>query len=258
MLRTDSGLKYFSGGQGMEAVICHPSLGLGRFLFYRMLPSLSRRYRVFTYDPRGIGDNEALDPSLSAWVEDVGQLMEIADCPCHLIGVSLGTWVMSRAAVAWPDRMGRLVLMGATREFEDGVQQVQARRQELSQTPGSMEDFARRYADSTLADFVDGELKEQLIVDMTTCDPQRYLSAMAEIYLTSNAAVFPRIKVPTLIVVGTRDTRTSPADADAAASLIPKSQVRVVPDAGHLALLDQPRRIQDLVEAFLATGELDV
>lgn len=256
MLRTDSGLKYFSVGGGTQAIICHPSLGLGRFLFYRMLPSLSRRYRVFTYDPRGIGENRALEPSLAAWVEDVGQLMEIANGPCHLIGVSLGTWVMSRAAVAWPDRVGRLVLMGTTRGFEDGAQQVEERRQALSETPQAMEDFARRYVDSTLGDFVDRELKEQLVWEMQQQDPSLYLRAMAEIYLQSNSGVFPQIEAPTLIVVGTRDTRTSPADADAAANLIPNSLVRVVPDAGHLALLDQPRRIQDLVETFLATGEL--
>ena len=66
MLRTKQGLKYFAMGDGPEAVVCHPSLGLGRFLFYRLVPPLSRRYRVVTYDPRGVGENAAFAPELDA------------------------------------------------------------------------------------------------------------------------------------------------------------------------------------------------
>ncbi|WP_207711750.1 alpha/beta fold hydrolase [Sulfobacillus harzensis] len=254
MERTPSGLKYFVTGDGPEAVICHPSLGLGRFLFYRLIPSLSRRYQVFAYDPRGIGENAAMDPNLADWVGDVGELLDIAARPVHLIGVSLGTWVMSRAAVRWPQRVARLVLMGTTPGFENGPQDIESRRTELSQL--GMERFARQYAENTLAPSTPSEIRDQLTEDLKTADPNRYLAAMAAIYLVGNREIFPQVLNDTLIVVGSLDQRTSPDMADAAARLIPNSQVRVVPDAGHLALLDQPERIEDLVLEFLATGRL--
>ena len=255
MLRTRSGLKYFTMGDGPEAVICHPSLGLGRFLFSRLLPPLSRHYRVVTYDPRGVGENAAREPDLDAWVEDVGDLLDEVDRPAYLIGVSLGTWVMARAAVRWPDRIRRLVLIGATPGFQDGETVVEQRRQELAAM--SMDEFSRQYATNTLTRFADPEVKEQLVADMRTMDADNYLQAMAAIYLTSNRRVFQELAHETLFVVGSHDTRTSPRMADEAAKLAAKARVQVVPDAGHLALLDQPQRVQEMIEAFLAVGRVE-
>lgn len=255
MLRTERGLKYFTLGDGEEAVICHPSLGLGRFLFYRALAPLSRRYQVISYDPRGVGENSAFEPELEAWVDDVGDLMVQLNRPCHLIGVSLGTWVMSRAAARWPERVGRLILVGTTPVFSDGQALVDARRSEFETT--TMPEFARQYADATLTAFCDPEIKEQLVADLKTRDPEQYLKAMEAIYLVDNADAFSGVRAETLIIVGAQDRRTTPSMADRAAELIERSQVRVVPDAGHLALLDQPERVQALFETFLATGAVD-
>lgn len=255
MERTVGGLKYFAMGDGPEAVICHPSLGLGRFLFYRLILGLSRHFRVMSYDPRGIGENAALAPDLEAWVEDVGDLMTLAGTRCHLIGVSLGTWVMSRAAVRWPDRTGRLVMMGTTPGFSNGASLVDARRRELATI--SMADFAQQYADATLTRFADSDIKQQLVMDLRGADADKYLASMAAIYLTDNTAVFEAVKAETLVVVGSLDARTPPQMADRAAQLIPESAVRIIPDAGHLALLDQPIRVQELIESFLRTGTIN-
>lgn len=254
MERTPSGLKYFVMGDGPYAVICHPSLGLGRFLFSRLLPPLSRDYQVFAYDPRGVGENREMEPSLDAWVLDVGELMDIADRPVHLIGVSLGTWVMARVAARWPERVGRLVLMGTTPGFDEGAQQVEARRQELTNL--GMDAYARQYAEATLLARVDSEVREQLMEDLKSTDVASYLQAMAAIYLVGNQKVFPRISCDTLIMNGSLDRRTTPLQADLAQALIPHSQVRILPEAGHLALLDQPGRVEDVIREFLATGRL--
>ncbi|MCY0897836.1 MAG: alpha/beta hydrolase [Firmicutes bacterium] len=255
MLRTKTGLKYFMMGDGPEAVICHPSLGLGRFLFYRLIPPLSRKWTVVAYDPRGVGENADFTPRLDDWVADVGDLMEELGKPTHLIGVSLGTWVMSRVAARWPERVRRVVLIGATVGFGQGAAAVEARRAELAQQ--GMEAFARSYARSTLTAWADPEIVEQLAQELATCRPEQYVRAMAEIYLTDNTAAFQGMKAETLLIVGTEDQRTPPAMADAASALIPHSFVRVIPNAGHLALMDQPVRIQELVEEFLSTGHIE-
>ena len=255
MLRTKRGFKYFAIGDGAEAVICHPSLGLGRFLFYRAVPPLSRRYEVVTYDPRGVGENQALEPDLEAWVDDVGDLMVQLGKPCHLIGVSLGTWVMARAAAHWPEGTARVILMSTTLGFPDGGESVQARRHEFESVP--MSEFARQYADSTLTSFCEPEVKEQLIADLKTCDVAQYLKAMEAIYLVDNVAAFQGIQAETLVVAGAQDRRTPPAMADRVGELIQKSLVKVLPDAGHLALLDQPERVQQLSLEFLSTGSID-
>jgi 3-oxoadipate enol-lactonase len=255
VLRAASGLKYFESGKGPETIIFHPSLGLGRFLFYRMIAPLSRSFRVVAYDPRGFGDNQALEPNLEAWVSDVGELMASSSGPCHLIGVSLGTWVMSRAAVRWPERVGRLVLMGTTPGFADGAAAVAARREALRQT--TMAEFAREYADSTLTRFAYAEVKDQLIEDLKRAGPDNYLEAMSAIYLADNRTVFTEIAAPTIVITGALDTRTPPSAGEQATRLIPHSTLRVVSNAGHLVLLDQPGRVEELVNAFIAGEEID-
>ncbi|PSR22268.1 MAG: alpha/beta hydrolase [Sulfobacillus acidophilus] len=242
-------------GDGPEAVICHPSLGLGRFLFYRLIPPLSRHYTVISYDPRGVGENQALEPNLEDWVKDVGDLMALAQKPCHLVGVSLGTWVMARAAVRWPDAVRRLVLIGATPGFADGKALVESRRQQLAQT--SMAEFARQYASQTLTAFAEEEVKEQLTADLQTQSAEAYLKAMAEIYFVDNVSTYAAVQTPTLVLVGSQDERTPPDRADAVAELLGHGSVRVVANAGHLALLDQPRRVAELIEEFLASGVVD-
>ena len=255
MLHTEKGLKYLTLGDGPEAVICHPSLGLGRFLFYRLIPPLSRHYQVISYDPRGVGDNAKWEPRLDDWVEDVGDLMASVNKPCHLLGVSLGTWVMSRAALRWPERVGRLVLMGTALGFSGGLELVESRREEFLNQ--SMDEFALHYEESTLTRFVDVEVKDQLVQELRMQSVESYLKAMQEIYLVDNRETFQNLEAETLVIVGTKDDRTTPAMADEAAQAILHSSLCLVPNASHLALLDQPQRVQTLVETFLATGVVD-
>lgn len=255
MDRADSGLKYFTMGNGSQVVICHPSLGMGRFLFNRLIPPLSRRYTVISYDPRGVGDNAHLAPTMDGWVEDVHQLLEMVGKPAHLVGVSLGTWVMARVAANWPFLVERLVLMGTTPGFADGRAVLEARTQELQNI--SMQQFARWYVSNTLSSDVDAEIQEQMVIELASVDPEQYLKAMQAIYLEDNRSVFPQVKVPTLILVGSQDLRTPPAMADEADGLIPGSTVHVIPNAGHLALLDQPLRVWHILESYLQFGTID-
>lgn len=254
MERTSRGLKYRVTGQGEETIIFHPSLGMGRFLFYRLIPPLSRHFRVISYDPRGIGENRELAPLLEEWVQDVGDLVDMVSGPVHLVGVSLGTWVMARAARAWPERVAKLVLMGTTVGFSRGAEAVSERRDQLSQL--SMPEFARLYVAQTFTPPIESEYEAQFLDELSAVSKEQYLASMEAIYLTDNRAVFSDLKVPTLILVGSRDERTTPQMADSVAALIEGSQVYVIPRAGHLALVEYPTRVEELIESFLLNGEL--
>ncbi len=57
-------------------------------------------------------------------------------------------------------------------------------------------------------------------------------------------ATLPTIAVPTLVIVGEADVITPPADAQAMAALIPEARFAVIPKAGHLSPLENPRGVQ--------------
>ena len=59
----------------------------------------------------------------------------------------------------------------------------------------------------------------------------------------------PRIKCPTLVLVGEADQLTPPALSEEMAAAIPGSRLVVVPGSGHLSTLERPEAVtQALVE----------
>lgn len=257
-MHTAAGLKFHIMGEGREMVLVHPSLGLGRWLFHRHIPVWSRDYTVVSWDPRGVADNRDRGPiSLDRWVQDVTDLIDLLGKPAHLVGVSMGTWVMSRAALLRPDKVRSLVLAGATLGFPDAEAALAARRAELAGDPSlrpaeRMRRFAERYAADTLTPYCQPEIRENLIAEMAADDPYRYLEAMAAFYGVSNRDVFPAVKPPTLVLVGSLDRRTPPAEAELVARVLPNAWMFVILRGGHLALLDQPGRFDEAVRQFWA------
>jgi 3-oxoadipate enol-lactonase len=58
--------------------------------------------------------------------------------------------------------------------------------------------------------------------------------------------------VPTLVLVGEEDTLTPPSEARYLASAIPDSRLLIVPDAGHMSSLENPKAFNTALLGFLA------
>lgn len=66
-----------------------------------------------------------------------------------------------------------------------------------------------------------------------------------------STSLLPSITVPTLVLVGDEDVLTPPAFSAAMASLLPRAELVVVPQAGHLANLEQPAAFNAALLRFL-------
>jgi len=254
-VQTVRGITYHAFGNGEFAVLAHPSLGLGQFLFHRIRPALSREYSVVLWDPRGVGDNGHVFPTLDDWVGDTIDILRETDKPVHLMGVSLGSWVMSRVAALNPGGLVRsLTLIGTTRGFDNAEEELRSRRLQLQNM--SMMEFARNYAELTLTKYALPEVKENLILEMGQVDKEKYLQAMQAFYAVRNEEVFRQVKVPTLIMVGVEDVRTPPEEADEVQKLIDGSELKALPRCGHLAVLDQPQRVIHECKYFWVHGRM--
>lgn len=60
-----------------------------------------------------------------------------------------------------------------------------------------------------------------------------------------------QVEARSLVIVGTHDEATPPADARALHALLPDAELVELPGAGHLANLEQPVRFEALVSEFL-------
>ncbi|HEY6214362.1 MAG TPA: alpha/beta fold hydrolase [Vicinamibacterales bacterium] len=63
--------------------------------------------------------------------------------------------------------------------------------------------------------------------------------------------LLPKIRVPTLIVVGSEDVITPPPMSEQMHKAIAGSQLAVLPDVGHLSSLEDPASFNDTVAKFL-------
>ena len=59
------------------------------------------------------------------------------------------------------------------------------------------------------------------------------------------------IKVPTMIICGSEDKMTPPALSESVRALIPGAQITVIPEAGHLVMLEDPEAFNRALKAFV-------
>jgi pimeloyl-ACP methyl ester carboxylesterase len=103
------------GGGGPPVVLLHGQGGWSG-MWLPVVGGLARAHRVVAPDLPGLGASEAPDgpPDAARVLAWLGELIErTCPAPPALVGASLGASIAARFAIAHPDRLSRLVLVGA-------------------------------------------------------------------------------------------------------------------------------------------------
>ncbi len=255
-------LAYSSRGDG-PPVLLIMGLGLGRWAWARQVPPLSRRFRVITYDHRGTGESEASPPGYG--IEDLaadalGLLDALGIARTHVVGLSMGGQIAQVLAGGRPSRVERLVLCatspggpGAVHpdpalwgEFLDITRMPTDRGAEVSLRLVFGREFRDR--DPRTAALVARAYRENLP------SPETVAAQGLACERFDGAALAARITVPTLVVHGTADVLVHPDNARLLASLIPGATLLLYEGAGHGLIIEQARRFNRDVAAFLGSG----
>jgi pimeloyl-ACP methyl ester carboxylesterase len=64
--------------------------------------------------------------------------------------------------------------------------------------------------------------------------------------------------VPALILCGSDDRITPAADAEELSGLMPQALLKIIPGAGHMAMLEKPREFNEAVRAFIKKTAQDI
>ncbi len=209
------------------------------------LAALSSHRRVVTWDIRGHG-RTVTPSSLAHYTQDacVKDMAGILDaCGIRRVavgGLSLGGYLSLAFHSAHRERVGALLLFDTGPGFKNETARARWNAYAVSQ--------AERFERDALA-----ALPDSPEAKMGTHDATGLALAARGILTQSDSTILdslPAIKVPTLIVVGERDTGFLAA-ADYMASHIPRSVLHIIPDAGHAANIDQPARFDQVIVEFL-------
>jgi 3-oxoadipate enol-lactonase len=251
-------LAYEVSGKGVPVVLLH-GFPFNRTLWRKQVEALRERYNVVTVDLRGHGETPALadaPATMEAMAEDVAALLdELGIERVVLGGLSMGGYVALAFYRLFPGRV-RALILADTRPHAD-TDEARLNREETATR-------ALREGMSTIADAMLPKLlapathaAEPQIVrrvsDMILqTDPQGAAAALRGMAVRRDQTkLLGEIKCPVLIIVGSLDAITPPADAEFMHREISGSRLEVIAGAGHVSNLERPAEFNRALEKFL-------
>jgi non-heme chloroperoxidase len=224
------------------------------FSYSRVLPLLPDRYHAYAVDPRGHGDSER--PACCYGVEDfAGDVVAFLDAvgvdQATLVGHSGSCLVARRVAVAHPERVARLVLLGAPGSLGDNQEEL-----ELQTAVRALEDpvparFARELQGAAAHVPLPEAFFERLIAESLKVPARVWRSALEGLFAFDDMAELGRIAAPTLLVWGEWDRWLPREEEDQLAVAIPRARVVVYPATGHSPNWERPERVAADLDAFV-------
>ncbi|MFD8225837.1 4-carboxymuconolactone decarboxylase [Streptomyces massasporeus] len=254
---TTPALQYrFDGPEDAPVLILGPSLGTTWHMWDRQIPELIKQWRVFRFDLPGHGGAPAypagsvgdLTTRLLVTLEGLGvQRFGYAGC-------ALGGAVGIELALRHPERLASLALIATSPRF--GSADEFRQRGVIVRTNG-LDPIARTAPERWFTGgFAAAQpaITEWAVQMVRTTDPGCYIASCEALASFDVRPELGRVGVPTLVLVGSDDQITGPAEARTLVAGIPDARLAVVPGASHLVPVEQPAAVTDLLVRHFSTA----
>lgn len=257
---SDSGAP--AGKPDAPVLVMGHGLLFGTSMWRHQIEVLSTDYRCIAVDWRGQGRTPATDSGydMDTLYADLVALIEHLDVgPVHYAGLSMGGFVGQRLAARRPDLVRSLILIDTSAGPEDpakvkkykllstifgllGMKPLMGQVAPIMFTPSFLDTDAGKATLDTWA------------AELATQDRKGVKQAIRGV--TDRLPVVDEIKAitaPTLIIVGSDDVATPVAKAETIAAEIPHTRLDVLAGVGHVSTLEDPARVNALMQDFLAS-----
>jgi len=218
------------------------------------IAALSQAFRTYAVDT--IGDMGKSKPTClpnsrkdyAKWLLELFDGLKIAKA--DLMGLSYGGFLATIFALAYPQRVNRIVLLApGIPNFGPPTLQWANYGMPIMLLPSRF--TVKRFINgiSTKGYTTEDPVFEQMIIGIMN---MRHLSFMRPVFTDEE---LKRITVPILLLIGDHEIMYEPKKAlDRATSLIPHIQAELVPNASHMLNADQPELVNKKVLEFLLAG----
>jgi pimeloyl-ACP methyl ester carboxylesterase len=239
------------------------------------LPVLADEHRVLAVDLPGFGHSPMPREKIS--IAGYARLLDLlfdqlGIDSAAVVGNSMGGFIGAELAIAFPQRVERLVLVSAaglsTHNDPPTVRAMPALRRVERVTAATAAWLASksdavtrrpRLRDATMNLVVrhPGRLPAALAAEqLRGAGKPGFMQALEDLMGYDIRDRLPEIACPTLIVWGDSDRLINVRDADLFEELIPNSRKVIFEDTGHMAMLERPAAFNALLKDFLAERPL--
>ncbi|MEU7789679.1 alpha/beta hydrolase [Amycolatopsis sp. NPDC049159] len=265
---------YDEAGEGPAVVLLHAAIG-DRRMWDAQFTALGATHRVIRYDRRGFGET-ADGPGEFAHFEDLLALLDARGIEqAALVGASMGGACALDAALAAPERITRVALLGSGLTGHPWPDHMQADIARLTAEILPADRLARYHAREGDVDPADVRAMADANIDYLVAGPERDVSVLPaemvalvremceQVYrhdwtapqwterIPDTRHRLAEITTPALVVIGTSD---APGLVELSAHLaesLPDAKLVELADTGHLPSMERPDEVTALLREFL-------
>jgi 3-oxoadipate enol-lactonase len=237
------------GPEDAPVLVLSNSLGTTLAMWDEQAPALSVRFRLLRYDHRGHGGSPV--PPGPYTIQDLGldvialldrlEVERFSFCGLSLGGM-VGMWLASEA----PERIDHLVLCCTSAHFDPDAYESRARTVRQHGVTKIAETVLERWFTPAFRESRP-EVAEWAINMLRDTPPEGYAGCCEAIAAAELPGRLGVIRAPTLVIAGADDPAAPPDQAELISDSIPNASLEVIPDAAHLANVEQPEAITQAI-----------
>ena len=239
---------------GVPAIFLHGYTDSWRS-FELVLPHLPQSIHAFALSQRGHGDSarpaenyrpQDFSADVAAFVDTLKLKRAI------IVGHSMGSYVAQKFAMDHPDRTIALVLIGSFTTVQGNAQVKELWDSVTSKLADPIDaGFVRDFQRSTLNKPVPQEFLDAVVQESLKAPARVWQAALKGLMESDISGELGKIKAPTLILWGDKDSFFLRHEQDALAKGIHGSQLVVYPGLGHSPNWEDPKRIASDLTTFI-------
>jgi pimeloyl-ACP methyl ester carboxylesterase len=221
---------------------------------------LAEELFVVTFDCRGMGESEKRDEPFSV-ADEAGDVLAVMDAVdlerAAVYGRSRGGMLAQELTLSHPERVSKLVLSGTSHRGPGAVGYKEPVQKAMNFTPDMTREQIFEGQNAAMASPGWKERDPAAFAEVMRIDleapPRRFAVARQQGALEgwNSKDRLHTISCPTLVICGADDGMVPPENSRQIAALIPNARLELIPQCGHLPMLEKPEEVANLVLEFV-------
>ena len=254
-------LYYETHGDGEKSLVLIPGFASGAWSWFRQVEELAKKIRVIVFDPRGVARSQISNGTgvnLETLAADVIYLLdELKIEKANVLGVSFGGFVAQEFALAFPERLSKLILVCTSFGGKNHV----APDLEVLMAFASTENLnkSERIRSFMIPAFTSefrqahGEVIEEVcrLREHNTVPENVYLAQLQSAMTFDAEKRVGGIKAETLILTGDADIVVPPQNSRNLVNAMPNAKLTIIKNGSHMFFIEKAEEFNQIVTNFL-------